>query len=261
MQEPTKVTGFLPVSSARTTGSSGKITSTATIMIGSKPTFITNGKLQFLITDAPRDSNLHLYVKECSKHRVTDMVRVCEPTYLVGELNSAGINLHEMPYPDGHSPPKDVLDRWLTLVDDIFFKNHTTDYRNHGANTSSLDSIEEKSNEVSNGNNGLGSSVKNNSKPVATNSVDESKVADEIDIKSLNILPTIAVHCVAGLGRAPVLVAIALIEFANMDAVEAVTLIRRYRRGAINEKQLSWLGQYKRNFRRTGDVNSCCAIS
>jgi protein tyrosine phosphatase type IVA len=57
--------------------------------------------------------------------------------------------------------------------------------------------------------------------------------------------PTIAVHCVAGLGRAPVLVAIALIEY-GMDAISAVTFIREKRRGAINAVQLAYLEGYKR---------------
>eukprot|EP00957_Ditylum_brightwellii_P033556 2543583-Ditylum_brightwellii.AAC.1 len=72
--------------------------------------------------DAPRQQNLHLYIKECRKHHVTDIVRVCEPTYLGGELQSAGIQLHEMPYDDGHSPPKEILERWLRLVDERFFQ-------------------------------------------------------------------------------------------------------------------------------------------
>jgi len=70
----------------------------------------------------------------------------------------------------------------------------------------------------------------------------------------------IAIHCVAGLGRAPAMVALALIEFSNMDPVEAVTLIRKYRQGAINEKQLTYLEGYKRSFKRSGGEAACCVI-
>jgi len=55
---------------------------------------------------------------------------------------------------------------------------------------------------------------------------------------------TIGVHCVAGLGRAPVLVAIALVE-DGMDPINAVEFIRSARRGSINSAQLSWLKDYK----------------
>lgn len=70
----------------------------------------------------------------------------------------------------------------------------------------------------------------------------------------------ISVHCVAGLGRAPVLVAVALVEFCNMEPLEAVEFIRRQRRGAINKKQLKWLEDYVP--RRTY-YNKCagCTIS
>lgn len=44
--------------------------------------------------------------------------------------------------------------------------------------------------------------------------------------------------------RAPVLVAIALIEY-GLDPISAVTFIRERRRGAINTVQLNYLTEYK----------------
>lgn len=71
--------------------------------------------------------------------------------------------------------------------------------------------------------------------------------------------PTIAVHCIAGLGRAPVLIAIALIE-NGMDPFDAVMFIRRKRRGAINQMQLKFLETYYHKHRRGRGAASKCAI-
>jgi protein tyrosine phosphatase type 4A len=172
------------------------------LTLSSKPTLITTQSLRFLIMDAPRQSNLHLYIKECKRHHVTDIVRVCEPTYLGAELKTAGMTLHEMAYDDGQSPSEDVLNKWLALVQERFFSEN----------------------------------------------------------QSSDASATIAVHCVAGLGRAPVLVAIALMEFENMDAVEAVMMIRKNRRGAINEKQLQYLEGEKCRMRKGGGGCACAIM-
>ena len=67
---------------------------------------------------------------------------------------------------------------------------------------------------------------------------------------------TIAIHCVAGLGRAPVLVALALIEFAKMEALDAIQFIRSKRRGAINAKQLDYIDSYSPSHSNS----KCCTL-
>lgn len=70
---------------------------------------------------------------------------------------------------------------------------------------------------------------------------------------------SVAVHCVAGLGRAPVMVCLALIEL-GMKYEEAVEKVREKRRGAINAKQLDFLQRYRPKSRikiRCNHKNSC----
>jgi len=68
----------------------------------------------------------------------------------------------------------------------------------------------------------------------------------------------VAVHCVAGLGRAPVLVAIALIEISELPPLKAIHLIRNIRRGAINQKQYQYLKGYVRKSR--GNCAVCTVL-
>eukprot|EP00658_Telonema_sp_P-2_P005849 TRINITY_DN12208_c0_g1_i1.p2 TRINITY_DN12208_c0_g1~~TRINITY_DN12208_c0_g1_i1.p2 ORF type:complete len:178 (-),score=48.49 TRINITY_DN12208_c0_g1_i1:487-1020(-) len=65
----------------------------------------------------------------------------------------------------------------------------------------------------------------------------------------------IAIHCVAGLGRAPLMVALAFIE-AGMDNLAAVTLVRKRRSGAFNPLQLKFLEKHQ----RTRSSGGCCTI-
>jgi protein tyrosine phosphatase type 4A len=65
---------------------------------------------------------------------------------------------------------------------------------------------------------------------------------------------TIAVHCVAGLGRAPVLVALAFVE-SGMEPLDAIEFIRSKRRGAINARQLKFLETYVPQ-----KSSGCCVI-
>lgn len=66
----------------------------------------------------------------------------------------------------------------------------------------------------------------------------------------------VAIHCVAGLGRAPVMVALALMEL-GMSYEEAVELIRSKRRGALNTKQLEFLEKYRPKHRLKSRSGPC----
>lgn len=156
------------------------------------PTYVEHEGMRFLIMDAPSESNIDLYLREMKRHSVTDLVRVCDPTYSRRTVEQHGIRVHEMLFPDGDGPSDAIVATWLGIVDRCF----------HSAPAPA---------ETATG-------------------------------------PTIAVHCVAGLGRAPVLVAVALIE-AGMSPLDAVAFLRERRRGAINNKQLRYLESYRRRGR------------
>jgi len=147
---------------------------------------------RFLIFDAPNDDNLALYIHELKKHHVKHLVRACDPTYSVDPLKKEGIQVHDMPFPDGGAPSDSIVDNWLELLHSL--KNEAD-------------------------------------RSGASGSAGGPKI-------------TVAVHCVAGLGRAPVLVALALID-GGMAPLQAVEFIREKRRGSINMKQLQYLKNYK----------------
>lgn len=169
----------------------------STTRLPNQPTLLQHKSLSFLIMDAPSQSNLRLYLQEMQKANVKHVVRVCEPTYSKEIVEAAGIEVHDWVFPDGESPPAEVIERWLSLVDSMAAANER---------------LEEAANHA------------------------------------------VAVHCVAGLGRAPVLVAIALIEY-GMSALDAVSFVRQKRRGAINNKQLKFLEKYQS--RRERRLDKC----
>ena len=65
------------------------------------------------------------------------------------------------------------------------------------------------------------------------------------DIVSNHKNTILAVHCLSGLGRAPLLVCLSLIE-NGMDTIEAIEMIRRHRNGALNSKQIDYLISFKK---------------
>eukprot|EP00397_Hematodinium_sp_SG-2012_P025250 GEMP01026360.1.p1 GENE.GEMP01026360.1~~GEMP01026360.1.p1 ORF type:complete len:162 (+),score=16.69 GEMP01026360.1:1874-2359(+) len=67
----------------------------------------------------------------------------------------------------------------------------------------------------------------------------------------------VGIHCLAGLGRAPALVAIALMELGMESPTDAILYIRKQRPGAISARQVQFLNAYVPS--RLSN-NSCCSI-
>lgn len=45
-----------------------------------------------------------------------DVVRVCEPTYKLEELHKEGIDVTDLCFDDGTSPPGDIVEQWFDLL-------------------------------------------------------------------------------------------------------------------------------------------------
>ena len=54
------------------------------------------------------------------KFNVTKVVRSCELTYNEEELKNEKIDVEELIFPDGQLPDKEVMDKWISIVDEFF---------------------------------------------------------------------------------------------------------------------------------------------
>jgi len=57
--------------------------------------FISYKNMNFLILDCPTDNTLPQYLREFKRNRVSDIVRVCEPTYSTMLLSENNITVHD----------------------------------------------------------------------------------------------------------------------------------------------------------------------
>lgn len=174
--------------------------------------------LQFVILDCPSDSTLPTILSEFKRLKVTDVVRVCEPTYNAATLIAEGINVLDVPYIDGGTPPQHVILKFLGLVQERFGDVFPMKQKFPAA---SFD-----------------------------NAIELKKSRGSLNLNMDR--PTIAVHCVAGMGRAPVLIAIALMEH-GMPNLDAIDYIRAQRRGAFNNLQIVYIDRYKKVLTKSGE--------
>lgn len=180
------------------------------------PTLIEHGPIRILLSSSPCPRSLHKYAEKLAAYNVTHVVRVSEPTYDADTLRQFGLCVHDWPFADGDAPEDPIIHKWLDLLEHVF---HINEYCKTNVLPSPLSDI---------------------SADFGSPRVDNAK--EQIDVVPKE---TVAIHCAAGLGRAPVLVAIALV-YLKMDPFEAVGWIRALRRGAINGRQMAFVESYSR---------------
>ena len=59
-------------------------------------------------------------LRDYKKHNVTLIVRTCEPTYNEEKILKAGIKIVDLSFSDGAQPPKEIIDKWLNIVEEHF---------------------------------------------------------------------------------------------------------------------------------------------
>lgn len=96
--------------------------------------------------------------------------------------------------------------------------------------------------------------------------IEDGSVPNEETINIfLNIVrknPVIAVHCVSGLGRAPMMVLIAIILIYKKNRLESIINMRQIIPNSLNTKQINFLKNELKNVdnRNCGINKDCCII-
>ena len=129
-------------------------------------------------------------------------------------------------FPDGQLPEQSTIDLWLKIVDEFFAE------------------VADKA----------GDKQLDSKTPTKVN-----RRGSKMDNPGGGQPKRIGVHCVAGLGRAPLLVALALVH-KGCSRINAIELIRSKRPGSLNMVQANFLAvEYKDKSKKKEGSNRQCA--
>jgi len=85
-----------------------------------RPSYVTYGNYAFILMDAPTDTTLPYYLAILRARKVKTVVRACEATYRIDQLQREGIEVVSLDFPDGEAPPEDILKSWRELRNRVF---------------------------------------------------------------------------------------------------------------------------------------------
>ena len=185
----------------------------------------------------------HFEAQDLKKNNVKILVKSCDSSYSTESLEAAGIKSHELIFEDGQLPPKELQQKWLRIVDDFFDPKKVDEAR----------TLEQ----------GLAASVvAEESKAATADTASQSGAGTRSTKEVKESEKRIAVHCVAGLGRAPFLVALAIV-YKGCKPQDAINLIRKNRRGALNPIQANYILEMKpgKGVPKNANGNKGCSCS
>ena len=223
------------------------------------PTQISYEHYHFLVMSAPDQKSMKLFIKDLKKNNVQLLVKSCEKVgYTTEQLAAEGIEVQELVFKDGSIPDQDVIDKWLRLVDN-FFDSKVPQPGSITANAKAAAEpaiLESKRGGVGGPDQKLGAAAATHSDVKGSkhhSNRSRSAAASQI---SKQPEKRIAVHCVAGLGRAPFLVALAIV-YKGCKPQNAIKLIRNNRKGALNPVQANYILEMKPGKSYSGNTKGC----
>jgi hypothetical protein len=94
------------------------------------PSKIEISGVSFYILETPTKYNVPYVAHELHKLNVGHLVRVCESFYDASAFESRGIEVHDMYFPAGVDPPKNVIASWNSLVKSVARKVKDEPHKN-----------------------------------------------------------------------------------------------------------------------------------
>nr|XP_039320744.1 protein tyrosine phosphatase type IVA 3 isoform X1 [Saimiri boliviensis boliviensis]XP_039320745.1 protein tyrosine phosphatase type IVA 3 isoform X1 [Saimiri boliviensis boliviensis]XP_039320746.1 protein tyrosine phosphatase type IVA 3 isoform X1 [Saimiri boliviensis boliviensis] len=213
------------------------------------PVEVSYKHMRFLITHNPTNATLSAFIEDLKKYGATTVVRVCEVTYDKAPLEKDGITVVQWARPRWKRLLRVLLSETgpacptapSSVLPGTWAVCGTCQPSSHAATGDRIPCTSRpKTSQAATGTQDW---------PFDDGAPPPGKVVEDwLSLVKAKFCEApgscVAVHCVAGLGRAPVLVALALIE-SGMKYEDAIQFIRQKRRGAINSKQLTYLEKYR----------------
>lgn len=187
--------------------------------------------IQIYVFPSPTNNNSNEYASQLYENGIKNIIHFNQLEYNTDVFIKQKIQFYNLSFADGGTPSSEQLLDWLSLIETFFGSPSTK-----GMEVTSLPTP----------------NVKNTRETIRSEPQNNPHITQDVTLLSDSI--PIAVHCKASLGRAPLMITIALIYF-GMDEFDAIEYIRKQIPGSLNSKQLKYLESNHTQIKKSGKSN------